>query len=160
MQKRIVLGVASLPFRRYYIDCFSNYMPEYGDSGYSSRKKREEINNQEELQRQREVLKQNQEIWEKMRAEKRAKKQVYSEVRKEVGAPLFASSGFAGCISIILILIGLITLIFNLILGLLILILGSLFFIAGSNQVNTQRRSIVEANKEASKRWRELNKEE
>jgi len=135
-------------------------MPEYGDSGYISRKKREEIKKQEELQRQKEVLKQNQEVWERMRAEKRAKQQVYSEVRKEIGAPLFASSGFAGCISIILILIGLITLIFNIILGILILIIGGLFFIAGSNQVNTERRIIAEANKEAAKRWREINKDE
>jgi hypothetical protein len=131
-------------------------MPEYGDGNYISRRKREELKKQEELQRQKEVLKQNQEVWERMRAEKRNKESVYSEVRREIGAPVFASSGLAGCLSILLILTGIITLIFNSIIGILILLLGGLFFIAGSNQVNTERRIIAEANKEAAKRWKEM----
>lgn len=135
-------------------------MTEYGDSGYISRRKRAEIQKQEELQRQKDVLKQNQEIWEQMRAEKRAKQQVYKEVQEEIGAPVFASSGLPGCISIVLILIGVITLAINALLGIMVLILGGLFFIAGSNQVNTERRIIAEANKEAARRWRELNKDE
>jgi len=134
-------------------------MPQYGDENYISRKKREELRKQAELQRQKEVLKQNQEIWERMRTEKKEKEGVYSEVRREIGAPAFATSGFAGCLSMFLILIGLITLLFNLVIGILLLLVGGLFYIAGSNQLNTQRKIIAEANREAAKRWKETKRE-
>jgi hypothetical protein len=88
-------------------------------------------------------------------SEEAAFRQHRDKIRARMGAPRFATSGAAGCVSALLLGLGIILIFIVWPVGLFFLLIGAIFFVAGSSNVSSERGLIAAADAEAVRSWKD-----